>query len=147
MADTLMNIALGAFAEKFRDGAANGGVSLMKANEADETLRDRDTVAAVFAEAGNTEADFTNYARKTGISGSITIDDVNNRLDVDIGDQLFSSAGGAANNTLTKLLFWYEESASDAGRVPISQHDFGISTNGGDITAAINANGIARANG
>jgi hypothetical protein len=147
VADTLCNIALGAFVEKFRDGAANGGVALLKANEADETLRDRDTVALLLAEAGNTEADFTSYARKTGLTGTITVDDVNNRVDVDIADQVFSGAGGASNNTLTKLLFFYEESASDAGRIPLSQHEFAITTNGGDITAAINANGVARASG
>lgn len=53
MADGV-NIAKGAVAEKFRDAAANGIVLLMKANEAEGTLVDRDELNALFAEAGTT---------------------------------------------------------------------------------------------
>lgn len=145
MADGVFNIAKGAFAEKFRDGAANGIILLMKANEAEATLLDRDELSALFAEAGNTEADFTNYSRKTGLTGTITVDDSNDRVDVDIPDQTWSSAGNGTNNTLTKLVVAYEESASEAGRVPLSHHDFAATTDGSDLTAQINAAGFARA--
>jgi hypothetical protein len=56
---------------------------LLKTAEADATLKDRDDVAAILAN-GSTEADFTNYARKTGLTGTITVDDTNDRVDVDI---------------------------------------------------------------
>ena len=145
MADQFFNIAKGAFVEKFRDSAANGIMMLLKANEAEATLIDRDDVAAMLAEAGTTEADFTNYARKTGLTGTITVDDTNDRVDVDMPDQTWTSAGGAANNTLTKLVIAYEESASDAGRVPLTHHDFATTTDGSDITAQLNAAGFGRA--
>lgn len=145
MADGVFNISKGAAAEKFRDGAANGIVMLMKANEVDATLVDYADVAALLVPAGNTEADFTNYARKTGLTGTITVDNTNDRVDVDIPDQTFSSAGGAANNTLTKLVIAYQDSAADSGRVPLTHHDFATTTDGSDITAQFNASGFFRA--
>lgn len=145
MADQVANIAKGAVAEKFRDGAANGLILLLKANETESTLIDRDTVAALLAEAGTTEADFTNYARKTGLTGTITVDDTNDRVDVDIPDQTWTSAGGASNNTLTKAVIAYEESAADSGRIPLTIQDFALSTDGSDVTLQVNAAGFFRA--
>jgi len=144
MADGVFNIAKGAVAEKIRDSASACLILLLKANEAESTLRDRDDVAAVLAN-GSTEADFTNYARKTGLTGTITVDDTNDRVDVDIPDQTWTAAGGGTNNTLTKLVVAYQESASDAGRVPLTHHDFAVTTDGSDLTAQINSAGFFRA--
>lgn len=145
MSDGVFNISKGAFAEKIRDSAANVGILLLKANEAESTLIDRDTVALLLAEAGTTEADFTNYARKTGLTGTVTVDDTNDRVDCDVPDQTWSSAGGASNNTLTKAIVFYEESAADSGRIPLTHHDFAETTTGSDITLQVNASGFARA--
>ncbi|MDX1810434.1 MAG: hypothetical protein R3240_00680 [Gammaproteobacteria bacterium] len=145
MTDQVFNISKGAAAEKFRDAAANGIVMLLKANEAEATFIDRDTVALMLAEAGTTEADFTNYARKTGLTGTVTVDDTNDRVDVDIPDQTWTSAGGATNNTLTKLVVAYEESAADSGRIPLTGQDFATTTDGSDLTAQFNASGFYRA--
>lgn len=145
MADGVFNIAKGAFVEKIRDGASNVLVLLLKANETEADLVDHDDLAALLAAAGNTEADATNYARKTGITGTITVDDVNDRVDADIPDQTWTSLGGASNNTLTKLIVAYEESAADSGRIPLTHHDFSVTTDGSDVTAQINASGFARA--
>ena len=95
--------------------------------------------------AANTEAVFTNYARKTGITGTITVDDTNERVDVDIPDQTFTSAGNGANDTLTKLIVAYENAAADATRIPLTHHDFAVTTDGSDLTAQFNASGFARA--
>jgi len=145
VADGRMNIAKDAAAEKFRDGAANGIVLLLKANETEADLVDHDELAALLGAAGNTEADFTNYARKTGLTGTITVDDSNDRVEVDFPDQTWSSAGNGTNNTLTKLITAYEESAADSGRIPISHHDFASTTDGSDLTAQFNAAGFIRA--
>ena len=145
MADGVFNISKGAFVEKIRDTGTNILIVLLQANEAESTLIDRDTVALMLAEAGTTEATFTNYARKTGITGTITVDDTNDRVDVDIPDQTWTSAGGATNNTLTKLIVAYEESAADSGRIPMTHHDFAVTTDGSDITAQVNASGFGRA--
>lgn len=143
MSNGVFNIAKGAVAEKFRDGAANGIVLLLKANEAEATLRDRDDLAALLG--ASTEADFTDYARKTGLTGTITVDDSNERVDVDLPDQTWTGAGGATNNTLTKLIVAYQESAADSGRVPLTDHDFAATTDDSDLTAQFNAAGFYRA--
>jgi hypothetical protein len=145
MADGVFNIAKGAFAEMFRDGATNGIVMLLKANEADATLVDYDDIAALLVPSGNVEAVFTNYARKTGLTGTITVDDTNNRVDVDIPDQTWTSAGNGANDTLTKLVVAYQNAAADATRIPLTHHDFAVTTDGSDLTAQFNASGFGRA--
>jgi hypothetical protein len=144
MSDGVFNIAKGAFAEKIRDGATACGIMLLKSVEAEATLIDRADLAAVLAN-GSAEADFTNYARKTGLTGTITVDNTNDRVDCDIPDQTWTSAGGAANNTLVKLVVFYQESAADSGRVPLTHHDFAVTTDGSELTAQINASGFVRA--
>ncbi len=144
MANGVFNIAKGAVAEKFRDGSGNALILLLKANQTESAMIDHDTVAALLA-GGNTEADFTNYVRKTGLTGTITVDDTNDRVDVDIADQTWAAAGGASNNDLTKLIVAYEESAADSARVPLTHHDFALTTQGSDVTAQINSAGFYRA--
>lgn len=144
MTDGVFNIAKGAVAEKIRDSAAACLIMLLKVNETEATFRDRDDIAAILAN-GSTEADFTNYARKTGLTGTITVDDTNDRVDVDIADQTWTAAGGASNNTLTKLVVAYQEAAADATRIPLTHHDFAVTTDGSDLTAQINASGFYRA--
>lgn len=143
MADFVFNIAKGAAAEKVRDSGSALLILLLKAAAADNTQKDVDDVSGLLG--GATEADFTNYARKTGLTGTITVDDTNDRVDVDIPDQTWTSAGGASNNTLTDAVVAYQESASDSGRVPLTQHDFPVTTDGSDLTIQINASGFFRA--
>lgn len=145
MTDGVFNIAKGAAAEKIRDSATVCLILLLKANEAEAALIDHDDLSVLLGAAGNTEADFTNYARKTGITGTVTVDDVNDRVDLDMADQTWTSAGGASNNTLTKLVTAYEESAADTGRVPLTHHDFAETTSGSDLTAQLNSAGFYRA--
>lgn len=144
MADFTFNIAKGAAVEKVRDGATNLLMLLLKTAEADATFKDRDTVADILGNGG-VEADFTNYARKTGLTGTITVDDTNDRVDVDVADQTWAAAGGASNNNLTDLVIAYQESAADSGRIPLTNHDFILTTDGSDITAQVNASGFIRA--
>ena len=145
MADGVFNISKGAVAEKVRDGATVVQVMLLKAAEADAALVDYDDVAALLVPAGNTEADFTNYARKTGITGTITVDDTNDRVDVDIPDQTWTSAGNGTNNTLAKLVTAYYDGVGDANLIPLTHHDFTPTTDSSDLTAQINAAGFFRA--
>jgi hypothetical protein len=143
VADFVFNIAKGAFAEKIRDDGTKILVALIKTAESDAAMKDRATLATVMA--NSTEAVFTNYARKTGITATLTVDNTNDRVDVDIPDQTWTSAGGAANDTLAKLVIAYEEAAADSTRIPLSAHDFVVTTDGSDLTAQINAAGFARA--
>lgn len=144
MADFVFNIAKGAVAEMIRDGASAVGVMLLKVAEAEDTLNNHDTLAAILG-GSNTEADATNYARKTGLTGSITVDDTNNRVDVDLADQTWSALGGASNNDIVSLITYYQNSAADSGRIPMTHHDFAVSTDGSDVTAQFNSAGFYRA--
>lgn len=156
MADIVFNIAKGKVNEYHdrvdTNDPANSAiiVVLLKVAEADATLRDYDTLAALLAGA-NTECDFTNYARKTltdTATTASTTDDTNDRREADLPDQTWTAAGGALNNTLVKLLVCYDAdttTGTDANIIPLTAHDFSGTTNGGDITAQFAATGYFRA--
>ena len=145
MADGVFNIAKGAAAQLLRDNANSVVVLLLQANEADATLVNYTNIGALLTEAGNTEAAFTNYARKTGITETITVDNTNNRVDLDIPDQTWTSAGNGTNETLAKLIIAVSTGAGDANLIPLTHHDFAVTTDGTDLTAQIHADGFYRA--
>lgn len=121
-------------------------VLLKTVPDADATLVDYDTLSAVLA--SNTEADFTNYARKTVTSVTVTVDDTNDRADLDIADQTWNSAGGATNNTTAKLIIGYDPDTTggtDADIIPLTHHDFVVTTDGSDVVAEISSSGFYRA--
>lgn len=151
MADGVFNIAKGAV--KYYAGlpAANDAliVVLLKSSGlvSDATLVDYDDLAALLAGASD-EADFTNYARKSITSVTVTVDDSNERVDVDIADQTWTSAGGAANNTIAKAIICYDPDTTggtDSTIIPLTHHDFSVTTDGSDLTAQIAAAGFFRA--
>jgi hypothetical protein len=103
------------------------------------------TFAAIEADANTAELTSggnANYARKT-ISDSVgsltvTIDNTNDRTDVDIADQTWTALG--AGTAITDLVFGYDSDSTagtDANVVPLSQHDFAVTPDGSDITATI----------
>ncbi len=148
MADFVYNIALGRVAEKCTDDNNQLIVLLLKLAEADSALRDHDELTALLGAAGNTEAVFTNYARKTALVATVTVDDTNDRVDVDIPDQTWTSAGNGANDTLTDLIVAYEEpvgTPTDTDRIPMTNHDFSVTTDGSDLTVQFNTAGFYRA--
>jgi len=139
--DYFFNIAKGAFVEKFRDAAANGIVALATGMDSDDAANNAATFAAFWTGA-NVEKSGGGYARKTGLTGTITVDNTNNRVDVDFPDQTFTALTGTA---VIKLIVGYEESAAESGRIPVSAHDFAITPDGSDVTAQFNASGFGRA--
>jgi hypothetical protein len=157
MANGTFNIAKGRVNELMNridsNDPTNSGITivlLQATSEADGTLEDYDTLAALLA-GSNTEANFTNYARKDLSDSDITAptpDDTNNRQDADIPDQTWTSAGGASNNTLDKLIICYNPDITsdvDADIVPLTHHDFAGTTNGSDLIAEIDTDGFYRA--
>jgi hypothetical protein len=143
MADLVFNIAKGAVAEKVRDDPTKVGVLLLKLAESDALMRDRATITAVLS--GSTEADFTNYVRKTAITATLTIDNTNDWAQVSIPNQTWTSAGGATNNTLAKLVIYYDEGGIDATRIPLTAHDFVVTTDGSDLQTQVPGTGFYRA--
>lgn len=158
MADGVFNIAKGRVVELYNrvenNDPANAAfvVVLLKLAEADATLEDYDDLSALLGAAGNTEADFTNYARKTLTEADLAAlpapDDTNNRYEVDLPDQTWTAAGGAANNTLVKMLICYDSDTTggtDANIVPLCHYGFAVTTDGSALTAQFNALGFFRA--
>lgn len=152
MANGVFNVALGRVNELHErvndnDPATSGlVVVLLKAAEADATLKDYDTLALLLAAGGNTEADFTNYARKVLTDTELaatTIDDGAGTRAADIPDQTWTSAGGASNNTTVKLLICYapDTGGADSTFIPLTHHDFAATTDGTDLLAQVNTSG------
>lgn len=156
MADGVFNIAKG-HVNEYQDridsnDPANSAliVVLLKAAEVDATLADYNDLNALLLAAGNTEADFTNYARKTITDTDLTASaksGTNKESDI-TADQTWTAAGGTLDNTLVKLLVCYDSDTTggtDANIIPLTHHDFAATTNGGDLTAQFDAAGYFRA--
>lgn len=152
MGNGVFNQAKGRAAELVRNvdsgdvAAAQIVVWLSIGGATDGTLEDLDTVALVIADAGITEATFTNYARKDldDANCSMTVDDTNNRNDCDADDQTWTAAGNGGNDTLTRLFMAYDVTGSgaDSTLIPLTFHDFAVTTDGSDLTAQFNAQGF-----
>ncbi len=116
--------------------------------ESDATLIDVDTVSALVAGATN-EVTNSGYARKTlDQTGGIvvTVDDTNDRTDVDIPDQTWT--GVAAGDGWNDFVVAYDSDSTggaDTAIVPMTQHDFVVTPDGSDITAQIATAGFFRA--
>jgi hypothetical protein len=157
MADQPFNIAKGRVVEFYNRVENNDPTNaafiivLLKVAEADATLIDYDTLSALLAGA-NTEANFTNYARKTITDAELAAlpapDDTNNRYDIDMPDIVYTSAGGATNNSVVKLIICYDSdttAGTDANLIPCAHYDCVFTTDGSTVTVQINASGFYRA--
>lgn len=154
MADFAYNIALGRVVEYAARVEANDPtnsafivVALVAGGVSDATLKDLNALSDVLGTAAN-EATNTNYARKTLANGAltITVDDTNDRAEVDFADQTWSAV--AAGDVWTDLLVCYDgdtTGGTDANIVPMTQHDFSLTPDGSDVTAQLNAAGFFRA--
>ena len=154
MADFVYNIAKGRVVEYAARVEANDPtnsafivVALVSGGVGDSTLIDLNDLSAVLGTAAN-EATNTNYARKTLANGSltITVDDTNDRAEVDFADQTWSAV--ASGDVWTDLLVCYDSDTTggtDSNIVPMTQHDFAVTPDGSDITAQLNAAGFFRA--
>jgi hypothetical protein len=75
--------------------------------------------------------------RKTITSVTVTVDDANNRTDVDFDDVVWTAATG---NAISDLLLAYDPDTTggtDADLIPLTWHDFAITPDGSDVTATV----------
>jgi len=156
MANFVFNIALGRVAELYNrvdsnDPANSALVIVILATtgiEADATLKDVDTLAALVAGTTN-EVTNAGYARKVLTDADIVAfapDDANDRVDLDIPDQTWT--GVAAGDGWQDFVVCYDSdtaAGTDANIVPLTCHDFILTPDGSDITAQIAAAGFFRA--
>lgn len=158
MADLVFNISKGRvveYANRVNSNDPTNAVfvwSLWNITQTDAQQIDQNDIAAI--EAAGTNAELTsgtnaNYARKTldqagGIT--ITVDDTNDRVDVDCPDQTWTALG--AGTAITDAISHYDSDSTtgtDSAAIPMTQHDFAVTPDGSDLTAVIATAGFYRA--
>lgn len=155
MADFVFNVAKGRVAEFYNrvksNDPANSALIIVvidAAGDTDATMRDRDDLAALLGGTAN-EVTNTNYARKVLTDAdlaALSIDDTNDRIDLDIPDQTWTAV--AAGTAWTDILVCYDPDTTggtDSAIIPLTCHDFLVTPDGSDITAQIAAAGFFRA--
>lgn len=155
MADFVFNIAKGRVVEYYNRVKSNDPtnaaliVVVIDANgDTDATMKDRDTLSALLGGTAN-EVTNTNYARKVLVDSdlaALSVDDTNDRFDIDIADQTWSAI--AAGDAWTDIIICYDSDTTggdDTNIVPLTCHDFAVTPDGSDIVAQINAAGFFRA--
>lgn len=156
MSNFVFNVSKGSAVEMYRrvknnDSANSAFIIVVLATiglETDAVLIDKATLADVVFGTTN-EVTNTNYARKvlTDVElAALTIDNVNDRVDLDFPDQSWTSV--AAGDGWSKLIVCYDSDttlAGDANIVPVAAYDFVVTPDGSTINAVFNAAGWLRA--
>ena len=115
--------------------------------ESDAVLKDKDTFADIVSGTTN-EVTNANYARKVLTDSDLAAfatDDTNNRTDLDIADQSWTSV--AAGDGWSRLVMGYDSDTTggtDSGIIPMFMWDFVVVPDGTTIEARIHASGFAR---
>lgn len=158
MADFVFNIAKARVAELYNrvdtDDPTNAALVIVllatTGLEADSVLKDKDTLAALVSGTTN-EATNTGYARKVLTQAdlsALTVDDTNDRVDLDIPDQTWTALANDGTGAISKLVICYDPDTTggtDADIIPLTCHDFIITPDGSNTTATISSVGFVRA--
>jgi hypothetical protein len=151
VAAAIFNIAKGRIAYYAGLPATNDAIVALLLKSAglpaDAALVDYDNVQALLAGPAD-ECDATNYVRKVVTGLVVTVDDANERIDIDCDDPTWTGLGGATNNSLAKIVFCYNPDTTggtDADLVPLSHHDLAVTTDGTSLAATVAATGLQRA--
>lgn len=153
MADFVFNIAkgrVGQYVQNVKDGSpANSRLQVIPLEttglEADAALKDHNELAALLAGTSNEQI---TMGRKTVLAAAITItvDDTNERLDIDMSDITWT---GATGNAISALIVVYcpdgVTPGADSTFIPLTNHAFVVTPDGSDITAQVAAAGFFRA--
>lgn len=142
MANIVFNIAAGRVVELYNrvesNDPTNSALILVPIEtsglEADATLADADTLAAVLAGTTNEQ---TTMGRKTLTDADLAAlpapDDTNNRYEVSLPTVTWTAASG---NAISKILVCYDSdttAGTDANIVPLTMFDFAQTPSGADI--------------
>lgn len=144
MANFVFNVGKGKAAEKLADATTSLGILILATAglETDAVLQDKTTLTDLVSGTTN-EVTNTGYARKTGLTATITVDQTGDKVNIDCPDQTWTAV--AAGDGWSKLVCFIDEGGTDGTRIPLTAHDFVVTPNGGDIVAQINAEGFYRA--
>lgn len=109
---------------------------------ADTTLVNYLNLGALLGAGAATEASFTNYARvslTTGISIAYTTVSSPTKVTVAFPPQTWNAAGGALNNTISRVVLAYQPTTStpDSGCLVLATQDYSGTTTGGALVVAL----------
>lgn len=146
MADVVFNRAKGRVAELAALGAANDALIAVPIEtsgiESDATLIDYDNLSVLLAAANNEQS---TMGRKTLASVTVTVDDTNNRVDVDTADPTWSPTSAQA---ITRIACCYDPDTTggtDADIIPLFVDDMALTTaTSGTLTYNVASGGFDR---
>ncbi|MFD3646382.1 hypothetical protein ACFWUT_23310 [Streptomyces cyaneofuscatus] len=138
MANIVFNIALGRLAHYASLPATNDALVLVPLEAsglvADSTMRDYDDLNALLGGASNEQ---TTMGRKTLSSVTATVDDTNDRVNLDCADVTWTAATG---NAIGAVVICYDPDTTggtDADLIPLTKHDVTMTPDGSDFTLTI----------
>lgn len=149
MADLVFNIAKGRAAYYATLPQANDGLIVVPIEttgiEADETLKDYDTLSALLAGTSNEQT--SNMTRKTLTGVTVTVSDTpgENWVNIDATDPTWTAVTG---NAISALVICYDPDTTggtDADLIPLVKLDCVMTPDGSDFTAQFSATGFYRA--
>lgn len=138
MANIVFNVALGRLAYYASLPAANDALTMVPLEasglETDAVLRDKDDLAAVVAGTTNEQ---TTVGRKTLASVTVTVDDTNDRVNLDAADVTWTAPTG---NAIGAVMICYDPDTTggtDADLIPLTKHDLAWTPDGNNFTLTI----------
>lgn len=150
MANIVFNIAKGRVGQLALLTAANDALVAVVLDstgiEADATLQDYDTLAAILAASNNEHTTLTRVTPMTGVTS--VQNDTSNLWAVD-ADDLSWSTPAAGSGATAKLVICYDPDTtggSDSDLIPLVALDFGVTPSGtNNVTFQFNAGGFYQA--
>ena len=138
MGNIVFNVALGKLAHYADLPGEDDALVLVPLESSglvgDSTMRDYDTLDDVLAGASNEQ---TTMGRKTLGSVTVTVNDTDNRVDIDAADVTWTAATG---NAIGAVLICYDPdtgTSTDEDLIPLTKHDVSMTPDGSDFTLTI----------
>lgn len=138
MANIAFNISLGRIAHLASLPAANDALVMVPLESsglvADSTMRDYDTLADILAGATNEQ---TSVGRKTLTGVTVTVNDTDNRVDIDCADVTWTAPTG---NAVGAVVICYDPdttAGTDADLIPLTKHDVTWTPDGNNFSLTV----------
>lgn len=146
MANLVLNIAKGRVAHLASLPAANDALVVVPLEASglvsDATMRDYDTLDAILAGATNEQ---TTMGRKILTGVTVTVNDTDDRVEVDADDPVWTAATG---NPVGAAVICYDPDTTggtDADLIPLVKLDMSVTPAGGNVTLVFGAGGFYQA--
>ncbi|MFG2963580.1 hypothetical protein ACGFZS_09850 [Streptomyces sp. NPDC048288] len=138
MANIVFNIALGRVAQYASLPLTNDALIMVPIETsgivADSTMRDYADLSTLLAGASNEQ---TTMGRKTLASVTATVDNTNDRVNIDCADVTWTAATG---NAISAVVICYDPdttTGTDSDLIPLTKHDVTMTPDGSDFTLTI----------